>query len=437
MGHPSVDDNESVFCAKGKMTDSDPTCAGDSGGPLVCQRVFDARWELTGVTSYGYGKEVEERMLWNDAAYDLSNNAAANPETAFENITDDKELDAVAEGLKSKLEDLLGINNQYSFMDDLFMNYFDQLADYDYYAYDGYAYLGGTDYNSAFSDEEKKSAAESILPPGQKVMKNSASNQAKVRSFPCGGQTPGMFTRTASFRNFINNKNEGNLFMQSFEPTVVIELPNGGIPSIEFSIQILNEKNPDTYTNNSLTIARNNVDLIIENQSTDLADAQKELNIYTLLQNHGCYCKNLFNLQNRWPSGGKPADPLDKICQKWWMCRRCNEINQICTTPKISVEYSARVQNSTGNILECLDDVNNQTCAYNQCSCDKKFLQTIKELILLEYNGKSPEKSDCPVNQKRDPQYLKCCGASPNWVTFSENRYSCEDGKLKWKDPKF
>ena len=63
------DSNNFVLCAKGLSTDADPTCSGDSGGPLVCQRVFDARWELTGITSYGYGKEVEERMLWTDEVF--------------------------------------------------------------------------------------------------------------------------------------------------------------------------------------------------------------------------------------------------------------------------------------------------------------------------------------------------------------------------------
>ena len=296
---------------------------------------------------------------------------------------------------------------------------------YDYYSYDNYGYEA-VDYNSYFSNTQKKQASSLNRNPN-KVRKSSSSSSTKIRSYPCGGSTPGMFTRTQAYKDFIQ---DDELFMKSFEPSSEINLINGGIPSDEFRRLVLNDKSSDQNTTN----------IQMESLTTDLADAQKELNIYTILQNHGCYCSNMFNQHKRFPTGGLPVDDLDKICQLWWMCRRCNKINGICDMNNSNnSSYIAKIQDSTGNILSCKDDRNTQ-CGTNHCECDKKFLQNIKELVLLFYNGEVPPSKPCHNSKSKDKQYKKCCGVSPTWVTYSEKRYECVVNEfgyevLRWKRP--
>ena len=49
----SVDTN-TVVCA-GETGQNKDTCQGDSGGPLVVQHASDKKWNLVGLTSWGYG----------------------------------------------------------------------------------------------------------------------------------------------------------------------------------------------------------------------------------------------------------------------------------------------------------------------------------------------------------------------------------------------
>lgn len=369
------DSSDLVVCARSKKTSGDPTCSGDSGGPLVCQRTFDGRWELTGITSYGYGNQVEERMLYGneiDAIGQVYNQISQET-----NPTKQAELMKIAGEILGEAGSLEELN--YPEPDDsnfAASSYNYQYGDYYFnygYNYDDsfYAYQNQVDYNPDFTEAEKLEASYVNMglaqDTGSKLAKNS--DRPKIRTYPCGGSTPGMFTRTVNYRTFID---DNDLFMSSFEPSQDLSL-KGGIPSIDFMEQILNHQ-----------ISQN---LTFDNLATDLAVAQKQVNLYTILENHGCYCVHIFDQNKRWPIGGMPVDNLDKICQLWWMCRRCGVINNKCGDNKNIHPYVAKVQMSTGNILNCspTGDINpiDAECGLQHCECDKQLVQNLKELILL------------------------------------------------------
>ena len=200
------DSKDTVVCATRLKNEGDPTCSGDSGGPLVCQRSLDGRWELTGITSYGYGQK--KRVDQGRQVFDEN-------------------------------------------------------------------WFNGGDYGSGSGDDSKVWELINSFGNGNKRKKRQT--EVSFAEYPCGADTPGMFTVTRAYKDFIN---DDELFAKSYEPLLYVETN---------AIHSKAKKPAKQQVDSNLR----NLDSTSFINSTNNIASQFPL----LVAEHGCWCANIYKMK--------------------------------------------------------------------------------------------------------------------------------------------
>ena len=371
------DSQESVVCAtriaksleNGDVEEGDPTCSGDSGGPLVCQRSLDGRWELTGITSYGYGqkkKADQGRQVFDDSWFNGDGSGGASGDDY------DSEQMKVWELINNILVGDGGVENS-----------------------------------------EKTESVESSS------SRQKRQTEVSFAEYPCGADTPGMFTVTRAYKDFIN---DDELFAKSYEPLLFVQ--TNAIHS-----KMTKRKN-SVKSSNSEAANIENTKSSFRNTETESTPSNSTISSQfpSLVASHGCWCANIFS-PKKGPVGGQPVDDLDRICKSWWQCRRCTKIEENCDHR--AETYEARVQSDTGLMIDCEAD---SQCGQLVCECDLQlegnlnlFIQT--KLEKSEVDGVEfavmPDKMECPGHLPSGVGHERCCGESPNWMPYDHLGKSC------------
>lgn len=142
----------------------------------------------------------------------------------------------------------------------------------------------------------------------------------------------------------------------------------------------------------------------------------KRKNFAYMLQGYGCHC---------FPNGkasvggkGKPVDALDEACRALYRCHKCVDIENPENTCDLD-NGGYKYQLNAGGAIGCATPEKTPQCKSDQCSCDRKFAETVFDL----WTG-----NDWSFNQDHwlNPRYVKA--AEKNGISVFDYDATCVMG---------
>lgn len=173
------------------------------------------------------------------------------------------------------------------------------------------------------------------------------------------------------------------------------------------------------------------------------ASKNKRKNFSYMLQGYGCHC--FPNNKSTVGGKGKPVDALDEACRALYRCHKCVDIESPgeCDVDNGGYKYQLNDNGAIG----CASTDKAPQCKEDQCSCDRKFAETVYDLWVgagstWSYNAdnwlnpryvKMAEDNGLPIFDKDATCVMganvtpnACCGDNfPNKVPYNSDVKEC------------
>lgn len=176
---------------------------------------------------------------------------------------------------------------------------------------------------------------------------------------------------------------------------------------------------------NVTTVTYNNQTVVINDLTSRLAD-------------YGCWCGKAFDAHGGNWLGGKPLDPLDRICQRYTECTKC-ERESGCKKFKgrnqafnLTYTYSMDTECFGIQNITATKSVEIPSCVQIAVTCSFDFATEFMKLLFdqdFEINWFlfNLTNSDCVRGPIGKLGMIKdaCCGTVPNWKSYNSNIHVC------------
>lgn len=153
--------------------------------------------------------------------------------------------------------------------------------------------------------------------------------------------------------------------------------------------------------------------------------------------NYGCWCQIGQTNSNFDRRHGRPVDILDRQCQNWARCYRCNLMDTDSTCEPMKQEYYVDFRSEVMSFV-CDESKNNQ-CQQNTCLCDvelsNKIMAYLEDWDPFHSNNKGFSPLDqCLQGNNPNGKPTQCCGSYPSRYPWhdKEGERGCCGGKTSF-----